>query len=191
MFDLCVEHWAKSFATGECNKIRSVKGHYHSRWSDCFIDPVVCKCFKEFRGHSSFLQSFELARRLSRRLAPTAHSENSAARTMKMATTASPWCYEAALKTAPRPANALIPSRRRGDYVDLACSGSKDEACPGVGAQELIWHLGHLVERFAGAVQWNDAVDIDVLERLDRVAHIVFLVGGEVESANSCLFPKS
>src|SRR5258706_9541279 len=105
---------------------------------------------------------------------------------MKMGTTASPWRYEAALKFALRPANALIPSCRRGDYVDLACSGSKDEACPRVGAQELIWHLGlgDLVERFAGAVQWNDVVDIDVLERRDRVAHIVFLIGGEVESAD-------
>ena len=51
--------------------------------------------------------------------------------------------------------------RRCGDYVNLACSGSKDEACPRVGAQELIWYLGlgDLVERLSGAVQWNDVVD--------------------------------
>ncbi len=68
----------------------------------------------------------------------------------------------------------------------LARSGTKDEACPRVGTQELIWHLGlgNLVERLTGAVQWNDIVDIDIAERHDRVAHIVFLIGGEVESAD-------
>ncbi len=105
---------------------------------------------------------------------------------MKMGNTASPWRYEAALEIALRPTNALIPGHRRDDNLKLACSGSEDEACPRVGAQELIWHLGlgDLVERLAGAMQWDDVVDIDLLQRFDRVAYIVFLIGGEVESAD-------
>jgi len=45
------------------------------------------------------------------------------------------------------------------------CSGSEDEACARVGPQELVRDLGlgHLVERFTSAVQWNNVVDVDTL----------------------------
>src|SRR6516162_2750679 len=44
-------------------------------------------------------------------------------------------------------------------------SGSEDEACARVGPQELVRDLGlgHLVERFTSAVQWNNVVDVDTL----------------------------
>jgi len=54
------------------------------------------------------------------------------------------------------------------------------------GGQELVRHLGlcHFVERLTSAVQWNDVVDLDTLQRCDRVAHIVLLVRREVEPAD-------
>jgi len=66
------------------------------------------------------------------------------------------------------------------------CSGSEDEARARVGAQKLVRHLGlcHFVERLTSAVQWNDVVDLDTLQRCDRVAHIVLLVRREVEPAD-------
>src|SRR5262249_12940637 len=67
-----------------------------------------------------------------------------------------------------------------------SCSGGEDEACARVGAQDLVRHLGlgHLVERLTSAVQWNYVVDIDTLQRCDRVAHVVLLVRREVEAAD-------
>jgi hypothetical protein len=70
-----------------------------------------------------------------------------------------------------------------------ARSFAEDKAGPGVGAQQLARHLslGHLVERLAGAVQWNDVIDFDVLERRDRLANIILLVRREVEAADDCM----
>src|SRR6516162_8415024 len=70
--------------------------------------------------------------------------------------------------------------------MTASCSGSEDEARARVGAQEPVRNLGlgYLVERLTSAVQWNDVVDVDTLERCDRVARIVFLIRREVEAAD-------
>ena len=69
----------------------------------------------------------------------------------------------------------------------LVWSGAEDETRPGIGAQELIGYLGlgHLVERLTSAVQWNDIVDVHFLDRCDRVAHVVFLIGCKVEATDN------
>jgi hypothetical protein len=36
-------------------------------------------------------------------------------------------------------------------------------------------------------VQWNDVVDVHLLNRGDRVAYIVFLVRREVKAADYCM----
>jgi cytochrome d ubiquinol oxidase subunit I len=68
-------------------------------------------------------------------------------------------------------------------------SGAENEACPGIGAEELVRHLslGYLVERLTSAVKWNDIVDVHILHRCDCVAHVVFLVGCKVEAADDCV----
>ena len=71
----------------------------------------------------------------------------------------------------PTPPRSALPYRRIHRWFTVSflqgaiCSGSKDEACACVGAQELVRHLGlrHFVERLTGAVQWNDVVDVDTL----------------------------
>ena len=57
-------------------------------------------------------------------------------------------------------------------------SGAENDACPGIGAQELVGYLdlGYLVEGLTSAVQWNNVVDVHILHRCDRVAHVVFLI---------------
>src|SRR5438445_3382405 len=69
----------------------------------------------------------------------------------------------------------------------LACSGTEGEACPRVGAQQLARHLGlgHVVERLTSAVQRDDVIDIDILERRDGLAHIVLIIWREVEAADN------
>src|SRR6516162_3723619 len=69
----------------------------------------------------------------------------------------------------------------------LVWSGAEDETRPGIGAQELIGYLGlgHFVERLTSAVQWNDVVDVHFLDRCDRVAHVVFLIGCKVEATDN------
>jgi hypothetical protein len=48
-------------------------------------------------------------------------------------------------------------------------------ACPGIGAQELVGYLGlgHFVEGLTSAVEWNDVVDVHILDRDDRVAQFL------------------
>src|SRR5271170_272351 len=48
--------------------------------------------------------------------------------------------------------------------------------------------LGHLLKRLTGAMQWNDIVDVDILECRNLVAHIVFLIRPAVETADSSIF---
>ena len=66
-----------------------------------------------------------------------------------------------ALQNPLRPANAPVSAMT----AQSPCSGSEDEACARVGPQELVRDLGlgHLVERFTSAVQWNNVVDVDTL----------------------------
>jgi len=42
--------------------------------------------------------------------------------------------------------------------------------------------ISRLVEWLTSAVQWNDVVDVHILDRRYRVAQIVFLIGCEVEA---------
>src|SRR5262249_19714236 len=78
------------------------------------------------------------------------------------------------------------PSRApsTGTYVR---SGAEDEPRTGIGAQEFVRYCGlsHLVERLTSAVQWNDVVDVYVLNRCYCVAYIVFLIGCKVEATDN------
>ena len=58
-------------------------------------------------------------------------------------------------------------------------SSTEDEAGSGVGAQQFRGHLcfGHLVERFARAVQRYDVIEVDPLERGQGFSHIILFVG--------------
>src|SRR5262245_15107443 len=93
------------------------------------------------------------------------------------------------------PPHHSITSSARASSVSDTCSGAsvrsgaEDEACAGIGAQEFVRYFGlsHLVERLTSAVQWNDVVDVHILDRRYRVAHIVFLIGCKVEAPDDCV----
>src|SRR5262249_35765224 len=88
-----------------------------------------------------------------------------------------------------------IASSARASSVSGPCSGAsvrsgvEDEACAGIGAQEFVRYFGlsRLVERLTSAVQWNDVVDVHILDRRYRVAHIVFLRGCKVGAPDDCV----
>src|SRR5215813_8080251 len=93
------------------------------------------------------------------------------------------------------PSRHSITSSARGEQCfgslqqSLCSSGAEDEACAGIGAQEFVRYFGlrRLVERLTSAVQWNDVVDVHILDRRYRVAHIVFLIGCKVEAPDDCV----
>src|SRR5262245_13475521 len=60
------------------------------------------------------------------------------------------------------------------------------ETGSGVGAQQLGWYfrLREAVEHFSRAVQRDDVVDIHLLERRNRLAHVIFRIRGKVEAAD-------
>src|SRR6516165_1256171 len=70
-----------------------------------------------------------------------------------------------------------ITSSARASSVSGPCSGAsvrsgaEDEACAGIGAQEFIRYFGlsRLVERLTSAVQWNDVVDVHILDGRELV----------------------
>jgi hypothetical protein len=66
----------------------------------------------------------------------------------------------------------------------------ENEAASRVRPQQPSWHLGlrHLVECFARAVQRNDVADVDLLERRDRLAHVVFLERRKMEPADHGMY---
>ena len=68
-------------------------------------------------------------------------------------------------------------------------SGAENEACPRIGAEELVRHLSldDLVEWLTGAVKWNDIVDVHIFHRCDCVAYVVFLIGCKVEAPDDCV----
>src|SRR6516164_174568 len=91
--------------------------------------------------------------------------------------------------------NHSITSSARVSSVSGPCSGAsvrsgaEDEARAGIGAQEFVRYFGlsRLVERLTSAVQWNDVVDVHILDRSYRVAHIIFLIGCKVEAPDDCV----
>ena len=114
-------------------------------------------------------------------LAPVVHSITSSARASSVSVT---WGYA---KRAMRAETESLPhAPSTGACVR---SGAEDEACAGIGAQDFVRYFGlsRLVERLPGAVQWNDVVDIHILDRRYRVAHIVFLIGCKVEAPDDCV----